>query len=164
VTDHASTELRDHMQNTLADLAELTTDLRLIWAADPADTAAADQAAAKLDRLARELAEAASMARAITGHPRQAPAVPFIGRSALSGLLTAVITALEIPPPAGTEDETIFLRVRSQRAAEAARACRRVLDDKGATDLDLAWTGAWLDAMCRQLPADGYEHHPMGAS
>jgi hypothetical protein len=171
MSDHATppappsvTGLRGSVRQTLNDLATLATDLQPPWAADPAeDGAAVDGAAATLDQLARELAEAAALARAITGHPRQAPAVPYTGRSALTGLLTAVIAALEIPPPAAAQDETTFLRLRSQRAAEAARACRRILDDRSSTDLDMAWTAAWLDDLMRQMPADSYEHNPMSS-
>jgi hypothetical protein len=59
--------------------------------------------------------------------------------------------ALDIPAPASPDDEMIFLRVRSQRSAEALKAVFNVLAHPRRTDLDYAWTVArwrWLAGRC----------------
>jgi len=164
VNDHRTTTsppaARDGMRGTVN---QVLAELGDIAAALESPEADLDRAARHLDRLARETAEAATIAREITGHPREDHKVPFIGRNALNAILGAVVEALEIPPPAGEADELPFLRARSLRASEAARACRRVRDDEHATDLDLAWAGAWLDDIVGQTPASGYQHAAMSS-
>jgi hypothetical protein len=152
-------DLRGSVQQSLADLAKVAEALPEAGSPPP-------NAARVLTQLSGELAEAAAMVRALPGRPADdpaatAPAVPLLGSTAVRALLTALGSALDIPLPAGPDDEVTFLRLRSERAAEANRAILRVLCDRAATDLDLAWTGAWLDEAMRQYPADAYEHSAM---
>jgi hypothetical protein len=97
----------------------------------------------------------------VQNQPDTSPAVPLLGSTAVRALLTALGGVLDIPLPAGPDDEVTFLRLRSERAAEANRAILRVLAEKTATDLDLAWTAAWLNEAMRQYPADAYGRNAM---
>jgi hypothetical protein len=152
----AAAGLLGSVRQTLADLAAIAKQLSEDGQLPPS-------AAAKLDRLGRELAEAAAAVRAVPGQPPE-PARrpgPVLGLPAVAALLTAVAGALDIPPPAGPDDEMVFLRLRSARAAEALRAIMNVLSHQPASDLDVAWCAAWLDQALAGYPAAGYEHSPM---
>jgi hypothetical protein len=154
--------------NLIGSVQQTLTDLRQLARQLPEDGQPPPSTATALTRLSRELAEAAAMVRAIPGHP-DAPStpgprpigVPMLGTTAVRGLLTAVSKALDIPPPAGPDDEMTFLRLRSERATEALRSVLNFLSHPSRTDLDLSWCAAWLDEALEQYPADQYSHSTM---
>jgi hypothetical protein len=148
-------DLRGSVQQSAADLCDVAARLS-------DDDVVAPGVARILARLSTELAEAAAVARAVPGDddaPGSRPIpVRMLSSTAVRGLLRAVADALDIPAPASQQDELTFLRLRSDRAAEAIRALYAVLAHAGRTELDLAWTSASLRRALQQYPADSYEH------
>jgi hypothetical protein len=78
-------------------------------------------------------------------------------------LLAAIAAALDCPPPATAADETVFLRLRSDRARLALAALRPVLADTE------CGPGLMAEAACRlrdglaACPADGYAVSPLAS-
>ncbi|HUZ23796.1 MAG TPA: hypothetical protein VMV07_08520 [Streptosporangiaceae bacterium] len=67
---------------------------------------------------------------------RDRPAGRELGATAVRSLLASIAAALDIPVPAGPGDETIFPRVRSQRATAVLRTVADVLAYEGRTARD----------------------------
>jgi hypothetical protein len=113
--------------------------------------------AMQLVTLAAELREAAA---AIANGPAQ----HGDGTDAVRGFLWAVRDALEIPRPAGPDDERAYLRARSLRADEICRAARNIMNSApDATGRNWSWSAAWLRTAASDHSVGGYEHADPGA-
>ena len=96
--------------------------------------------------------------------PPPPPAVANVvppNSTALRELLHAIEKALSLPTPATTRDELTYLRISRDRARVVMLACRRLLTDREADDLDVMQAVSMLRDMVGQLPADDYDHNPM---
>jgi hypothetical protein len=108
--------------------------------------------AMQLVTLAAELREAAA---AITSGPAQ----HGDGTDTVRGFLRAVRDALEIPRPAGPDDERAYLRARALRADEVCRAARNIMESApDATGRNWSWSAAWLRTAASDHSVTGYQH------
>jgi hypothetical protein len=108
--------------------------------------------AMQLVTLAAELREAAA---AITSGPAQ----HGDGTDQVRSFLRAVCEALDIPRPAGADDERAYLRARSLRADEVVRAARNIMDSApDPTGRNWSWSAAWLRTAASDHSVTGYEH------
>jgi hypothetical protein len=113
--------------------------------------------AMRLVTLAAELREAAA---AITSGPAQ----HGDGTDQVRSFLAAVCEALDIPRPAGADDERAYLRARSLRADEVIRAARNIMESApDPTGRNWSWSGAWLKTAASDHGTAGYQHADQGA-
>jgi hypothetical protein len=110
-----------------------------------------------------------------TGLPEAAVRIPFSpapagdecalpGQAGVSGdLLAAVAEALDCPPPAGQDDEGVFMRLRSDRARLALAALRPVLADAECGPDQMSAAAARLRDGVAACPADGYAVSPLSS-
>jgi hypothetical protein len=111
-----------------------------------------EHVAMRLVSLAAELREAAA---AITNGPAQLGD----GTDQVRSFLAACCEALDIPKPAGPEDERAYLRVRNLRADEVVRAARNITESvPDATGRNWSWSAAWLKTAASDHSTAGYQH------
>ncbi len=78
-------------------------------------------------------------------------------------LLAAVVDALDCPPPAGATDESVFVRLRSDRARLALAALRPVLADRESGPAEMTAAARRLRDGVAACPADGYAHSTLSS-
>ena len=115
------------------------------------------------DLLASRLQPATGLPKDVVRIPFAPDPVPAVADGAVPGtvavcrdLLAAIAAALDCPPPASEADETIFLRLRSDRARLALAALRPVLADSECGPGPMAEAACRLRDGLAACPADGY--------
>ena len=85
------------------------------------------------------------------------------GSTPVRVLLEAVRDSLTLPPPATSQDETMFLRLFAERARLVLTAATTILANPDADDLDLLIIAERLREMAADFPPDTYDAHPLSS-